>query len=66
MFSGTNLQALIDAAKKTETCPSAEIALVISNINDVEGLRRAKAVDIKTRVGKTLRTFCMYIVKCGN
>lgn len=46
--SGTNLQALLDAAADP-TYP-AEIALVISNKADAFGLKRAKAAGVPTRV----------------
>lgn len=45
---GSNLQALIDAAKEPDY--PAEIALVISNVAGVQGLARAEAADIPTRV----------------
>uniref|UniRef100_A0A7N8XX35 Trifunctional purine biosynthetic protein adenosine-3 n=1 Tax=Mastacembelus armatus TaxID=205130 RepID=A0A7N8XX35_9TELE len=47
-FSGTNLQALIEQAKRPSS--SAEIVLVISNRPGVEGLRRASLAGIQTRV----------------
>ena len=46
--SGTNLQALINHAAKPES--SAEIALVISNVEGVQGLTRAKNAGIPTLV----------------
>jgi phosphoribosylglycinamide formyltransferase-1 len=46
--SGTNLQALVDAASDP-TYP-AEIALVISNVADAFGLERARRAGIPTRV----------------
>ncbi|XP_059153843.1 trifunctional purine biosynthetic protein adenosine-3-like [Physella acuta] len=46
--SGTNLQALIDHTKSRNSC--AEIALVISNVADVFGLKRAERAGIKTLV----------------
>jgi len=45
---GSNLQALIDAAKDPDY--PAEIALVISNVPGVQGLARAEAAHIPTRV----------------
>jgi phosphoribosylglycinamide formyltransferase-1 len=44
---GSNLQSLIDAASQPGY--PAEIALVISNVPDVEGLRRAERAGIPTR-----------------
>uniref|UniRef100_A0A3Q3L4C8 Trifunctional purine biosynthetic protein adenosine-3 n=2 Tax=Mastacembelus armatus TaxID=205130 RepID=A0A3Q3L4C8_9TELE len=46
--TGTNLQALIEQAKRPSS--SAEIVLVISNRPGVEGLRRASLAGIQTRV----------------
>lgn len=46
--SGTNLQALVDHAAQPES--SAEIALVISNIDGVQGLARAEKAGIPTVV----------------
>lgn len=48
--SGTNLQALIDHIKKMDGRSAAEIVLVISNIDGVEGLRRAQRAGIPTKV----------------
>ncbi|HYI29696.1 MAG TPA: phosphoribosylglycinamide formyltransferase [Bradyrhizobium sp.] len=45
---GSNLVALIEAAKD-ETYP-AEIALVISNVPEAEGLKRAAAAGIRTAI----------------
>jgi len=45
---GSNLQSLIDAAQ--DPAFPAEIALVISNIPGVEGLKRAERAGIPTRV----------------
>jgi phosphoribosylglycinamide formyltransferase-1 len=45
---GSNLQALIDAAKASDY--PAEIALVISNVPEVQGLVRAEAAGIPVRV----------------
>jgi phosphoribosylglycinamide formyltransferase-1 len=45
---GSNLQALIDAAK--DPSYPGEIALVISNVADAMGLERARAADIATQV----------------
>ncbi|GFO83164.1 MAG: phosphoribosylglycinamide formyltransferase [Methyloceanibacter sp.] len=47
---GTNLQALIDAAKAPEY--PAELGLVISNVPGVQGLARAEAAGISTRAIK--------------
>ena len=47
---GSNLQALIDAAKAQEY--PAELALVISNVPGVQGLARAEAAGIQTRAIK--------------
>lgn len=46
--SGTNLQALIDATRASDL--GAEIALVISNKDDVLGLKRAQDASISTKV----------------
>ncbi|XP_051561302.1 trifunctional purine biosynthetic protein adenosine-3 isoform X1 [Myxocyprinus asiaticus] len=46
--NGTNLQALIDQAKKPSS--SAEIVVVISNRPGVQGLKRASMAGIQTRV----------------
>ncbi|ODR94783.1 phosphoribosylglycinamide formyltransferase [Methyloceanibacter superfactus] len=45
---GSNLQALIDAAKAPDY--PAELVLVISNVAGVQGLARAEAAGIPTRV----------------
>lgn len=45
---GSNLQALIDAAKAPDY--PAELVLVISNVPDVQGLARAEQAGIATRV----------------
>ncbi len=45
---GSNLQALIDACK--DSAFPADIALVISNIPDVQGLERARKAGIPTQV----------------
>ncbi|HUU67021.1 MAG TPA: phosphoribosylglycinamide formyltransferase [Methyloceanibacter sp.] len=45
---GSNLQALIDAAKAPDY--PAELVLVISNVADVQGLARAEEAGIATRV----------------
>jgi phosphoribosylglycinamide formyltransferase 1 len=47
---GSNLQALIDAAKTAEF--PAELVAVISNVPDVQGLARAEQAGIPTRVIK--------------
>ncbi|KAG1704747.1 Trifunctional purine biosynthetic protein adenosine-3 [Nymphon striatum] len=46
--SGTNLQALIDAAKKSDS--SYKISMVISNVDGIKGLERAQNAGIKTKV----------------
>uniref|UniRef100_A0A3Q2XWE2 Trifunctional purine biosynthetic protein adenosine-3 n=1 Tax=Hippocampus comes TaxID=109280 RepID=A0A3Q2XWE2_HIPCM len=46
--TGTNLQALIDQAKRPSSC--AEIVVVISNKPGVQGLKRAALAGIQTRV----------------
>ncbi|XP_053708234.1 trifunctional purine biosynthetic protein adenosine-3 isoform X1 [Synchiropus splendidus] len=46
--SGTNLQALIEQARRPSSC--AEIVLVISNKTGVQGLKRAALAGIQTRV----------------
>lgn len=48
--SGTNLQALIDATQDPAQHMGAEIALVISNKDGVEGLQRAQRAGIPTKV----------------
>ncbi|OQR78533.1 trifunctional purine biosynthetic protein adenosine-3-like [Tropilaelaps mercedesae] len=48
--TGTNLQALIDHVKHKERQSAAEIVLVISNIDGVEGLNRAHRAGIPTKV----------------
>ncbi|KAK0056769.1 trifunctional purine biosynthetic protein adenosine-3 [Biomphalaria pfeifferi] len=48
--SGTNLQALIDHTQNKAINSSAEIVLVISNVPNVAGLRRAERAGIKTLV----------------
>ena len=45
---GSNLQALIDASQDADY--PAEIALVMSNVPDVQGLARAETAGIRTRV----------------
>jgi len=45
---GSNLQALIDAAKSPDY--PAELVLVISNVPGVQGLTRAEDAGIPTRV----------------
>uniref|UniRef100_A0A0C9RYU3 Trifunctional purine biosynthetic protein adenosine-3 n=1 Tax=Fopius arisanus TaxID=64838 RepID=A0A0C9RYU3_9HYME len=50
--SGTNLQALIDATRDPLQGVGATIAVVISNKEGVEGLRRAERAGIPTRVIK--------------
>lgn len=47
---GSNLQALIDAAKDPDY--PAELVLVISNVPDVQGLARAQEAGIPTRTVK--------------
>ncbi|XP_070711667.1 trifunctional purine biosynthetic protein adenosine-3 isoform X2 [Pempheris klunzingeri] len=46
--TGTNLQALIEQAKRPSSC--AEIVVVISNRPGVQGLKRASLAGIQTRV----------------
>lgn len=46
--SGTNLQALIDQSLRRDSC--ANIVLVISNVPNVQGLERAEAAGIPTKV----------------
>ena len=46
--SGTNLQALIDQSLRQDS--SAKIVLVISNVPGVQGLKRAEAAGIPTKV----------------
>ncbi|XP_067127613.1 trifunctional purine biosynthetic protein adenosine-3 [Centruroides vittatus] len=48
--SGTNLQALIDHTLDESNCSSAEIVLVVSNVPNVEGLKRAERANIPTKV----------------
>lgn len=48
--NGTNLQSLIDATKDRSQHIGAEIVIVISNIANVEGLKRAEKAGIKTVV----------------
>lgn len=48
--SGTNLQALIDATMDPLQNIGAEIVLVISNKDNVEGLKRAAKAGIRTEV----------------
>ncbi|CAG9774100.1 unnamed protein product [Ceutorhynchus assimilis] len=48
--SGTNLQALIDATQDSTQHMGSEIVLVISNIPNVEGLKRAEKAGIATVV----------------
>ena len=45
---GSNLQALIEAAEAADY--PAEIVLVVSNVPEVQGLKRAEAAGIPTRV----------------
>ena len=52
--SGTNLQALIDQSLRQDS--SAKIVLVISNVPGVQGLSRAEAAGIPTKVS-VLRGF---------
>ena len=49
--TGTNLQALIDSTKR---CNYAEIVLVVSNVPNVEGLKRAERADIPTEVKRKI------------
>lgn len=48
--SGTNLQALIDATLDPARHMNAEIVLVLSNKDNVEGLKRAERANIPTKV----------------
>lgn len=48
--SGTNLQALINATNDVTQHMEAEIVLVISNKDNVEGLKRAERANIRTKV----------------
>lgn len=48
VVAGTNLQALIEQAKRAGSC--AEIVVVISNRPGVQGLKRASLAGIQTRV----------------
>lgn len=64
VVTGTNLQALIDQAKRPSS--SAEIVVVISNRPGVQGLKRAALAGIQTRVNmkdSTLNTdFSLHVV----
>lgn len=66
VVAGTNLQALIDRAKRPSS--SAEIVVVISNRPGVQGLKRASLAGIQTRVNMkdTALTpgFILHVVKC--
>lgn len=48
--SGSNLQALIDHTRDSSKQSQAEIVLVISNKDGVQGLERARSVGIETKV----------------
>lgn len=48
--SGTNLQALLDHTLDKRRHSAAKIVVVISNVPDVEGLRRAERAGIPTKV----------------
>ena len=50
--SGTNLQALIDHCKKRKS--SAEIIVVISNVESAYGLQRATSAHIPVKVRQDL------------
>lgn len=50
LFLGTNLQALIDYTQNESNQSKAEIVLVLSNVPDVEGLKRAEKSNIPTKV----------------
>lgn len=50
--SGTNLQALIDRSLQQDSC--ADIVLVISNVPGVQGLKRAEAAGISTKVSSLM------------
>lgn len=56
--SGTNLQALIDATQDPTMNMKAEIAIVISNKPNVEGLKRAARAGIPTKV-----CYCMIFLE---
>lgn len=51
---GTNLQSLINYTQDPNNCSAAEISLVISNVDGVEGLNRARRAGIKTMVRFTI------------
>lgn len=48
--TGTNLQSLIDHTQSRHCVSAAEIVLVISNKPGVQGLKRAEAAGIPTKV----------------
>lgn len=50
LFSGTNLQALIDSTTGVNNNCSSEIVLVISNKAGIQGLERAQKAGIQTQV----------------
>lgn len=50
LFSGTNLQALIDSTNGVNNNCSSEIVLVISNKAGVQGIERAQKAGIQTQV----------------
>ena len=54
--SGTNLQALIDQSLRQDS--SAKIVLVISNVPGVQGLKRAEAAGIPTKVSCFSKRVC--------
>ena len=58
--TGTNLQALIDQSKKTDS--TSEIALVISNKAGVMGLQRAEKAGIPTKVIKMLYLNLLFLL----
>jgi folate-dependent phosphoribosylglycinamide formyltransferase PurN len=50
LFTGTNLQALIDHTRNLKNKSAAEIVLVVSNKAGVFGLERAQKAGINTKV----------------
>ena len=56
---GTNLQALLDHTQNANRMSAAEIVLVISNKDGVQGLKRAEAAGIPTKVcGVWMNCYC--------
>ena len=62
--SGTNLQALIDHCKKKKS--SAEIVVVISNVENVYGLQRAANAHILVKVRQDVTYFTVIIKEMLN